>query len=284
LVECAKTKYLETNRSSHPVHTRVTLSIPDPALVAYEALAPFYDTYTGGYDHERWLSNLEALAMDHGLRGQRLLDVGCGTGKSFLPLLARGYDVTACDISPRMVERARGKLDKADAGRVVVADMRSLPWRRAFDLVTCLDDGLNYLLGDSELGSALRSMSAALRPGGLAVFDVNSLRTYRETFSDQFVVEAGQTVFEWRGEGTGEVAPGDRCSAVLDVRVTGGRLRATSRHTQRHHPRPAIEAACADAGLRTLAVRGVAPGAHLVEDPDEDVHKKLVFVAGKPAT
>jgi SAM-dependent methyltransferase len=268
-----------------PARTPSTLCPAAPsALPAYEVLAPFYDRYTADYEHDLVLEQIEAIALEHGLRGRRVLDVGCGTGKSFLPLLARGYDVTACDISPRMVERARGKLDKADAGRVVVADMRSLPWRRAFDLVTCLDDGLNYLLGDSELGSALRSMSAALRPGGLAVFDVNSLRTYRETFSDQFVVEAGQTVFEWRGEGTGEVAPGDRCSAVLDVRVTGGRLRATSRHTQRHHPRPAIEAACADAGLRTLAVRGVAPGAHLVEDPDEDVHKKLVFVAGKPAT
>ena len=252
------------------------------ALPAYEVLAPFYDRYTADYEHELVLEQIEELALDHGLRGRRVLDVGCGTGKSFLPLLARGYDVTACDISPRMVERARSKLDAGDEGRVVVADMRALPWRRAFHLVTCLDDGFNYLLGESELAGALRSIAAALRPGGLAIFDVNSLRTYRETFAEEFVVESGQTVFEWRGEGTGDVEPGDLCSAVLDVRVASGRLRATSRHTQRHHPRASIAAACARAGLQLLAERGVAPGARLVEDADEDVHRKLVFVAGKP--
>lgn len=253
------------------------------ALPAYEVLAPFYDRYTADYEHEVVLEQVEELALEHGLAGRRLLDVGCGTGESFIPLLDRGYDVTACDISPRMVERARRKLGEPDAARVVVADMRALPWRRAFDLVTCLDDGLNYLLSEAELTAALRSIAGALRRGGLAVFDVNSLRTYRETFAEEFVVESGQTVFRWRGEGTAEVAPGDLCSAVLDVRVAGGRLRATSRHTQRHHPRAAVEAACARAGLRPLDVRGVARGALFVDDPDEDVHRKLVFVAGQAA-
>ncbi|MDX6697563.1 MAG: hypothetical protein QOE65_960 [Solirubrobacteraceae bacterium] len=251
------------------------------ALPAYEVLAPFYDRYTADYEHELVLEQIEALALAHGLCGRRVLDVGCGTGKSFLPLLDRGYDVTACDISPRMVERARRKLDETDGKRVVVADMRALPWRRAFDLVTCLDDGLNYLLSDVELNTAIRSMASALRSGGLVIFDVNSLRTYRETFAEEFVVQSGQTVFQWRGEGTGEMEPGERCSAVLDVRVAGGRLRATSRHVQRHHPREAVEAACARAGLSVLAVRGVARGARLVADPDEDVHPKLVFVAGR---
>ncbi|HVE69452.1 MAG TPA: class I SAM-dependent methyltransferase [Solirubrobacteraceae bacterium] len=257
---------------------------PTPsALPAYEVLAPFYDRYTADYEHDRVLEQVEALALEHGLTGRRVLDVGCGTGKSFLPLLERGYDVTGCDISPRMVERARGKLGQADAARVVVADMRALPWRRAFDLVTCLDDGLNYLLTESELTAALRSIAGALRRGGLAIFDVNSLRTYRETFAEDFVVESGQTVFEWRGEGSPDVEPGGVCSAVLDVRVSRGRLHATSRHTQRHHPRATVEAACARAGMRALDVRGVARGAHLVDDPDEDVHRKLVFVAGPAA-
>lgn len=253
------------------------------ALPAYEVLAPFYDRYTADYEHDLVLEQVEALALEQGLRGRRVLDVGCGTGKSFLPLLERGYDVTGCDISPRMVERARRKLPKRDAGRVVVADMRALPWRRAFDLVTCLDDALNYVLGDGELGSTLRSIAATLRPGGLAVFDVNTLRTYRETFAERFVVESDETVFEWRGEADGRAEPGDVCSAVLDVRVSGGRLRATSRHVQRHHPRASVEAALRRAGLRPLAVRGVAPGALLVDEPDEHVHRKLVFAAGRPA-
>ena len=46
----------------------VLLDFEAPALAACEELAPFYDEFTAGYDYERWLSALEALAVEHGLR------------------------------------------------------------------------------------------------------------------------------------------------------------------------------------------------------------------------
>src|SRR4051812_48148758 len=84
---------------------------------AYDALAPAYDLLTGGYAYDRWLAALESLAVAHGLAGRRVLDVACGTGKSFLPLLERGYAVTACDVSAGMLALAGAKA----AGR---ADLR----------------------------------------------------------------------------------------------------------------------------------------------------------------
>src|SRR5918999_1163154 len=105
----------------------------DPALSAYEGLAPFYDELTAAYDYESWLDGLEALALEHGLAGRRLLDVACGTGKSFLPMLRRGYEVTACDLSPAMVALAREKAPPGEAD-LLVADMRELPRLGEFDL------------------------------------------------------------------------------------------------------------------------------------------------------
>jgi len=91
---------------------------------AYDAFAPFYDAFTADYNHDSWMADVEAWARAAGLRGGRVLDVACGTGASFVPLLRRGYDVCACDISPAMVARAREKLDRR--GEAVVADMRKL--------------------------------------------------------------------------------------------------------------------------------------------------------------
>src|SRR5256885_12491864 len=125
------------------------------------------------YAHGPWLSALERVAERHGLAGRRLLDVGCGTGKSFLPMLERGYEVTACDISPEMVAEARRKA--GGRAELHVADMRRLPVLGEFDLITCLDDAVNHLLGPDELADAFEGLRENLAPGGLLVFDVNTL-------------------------------------------------------------------------------------------------------------
>src|SRR3954469_12748758 len=107
--------------------------IQDPTYEAYELLAPFYDRYTHGYEHECWLAGIEAIALEHGLLGSRLLDVGCGTGKRFLPMGAGGHEVAACDISPAMVVRAC-EAPTGSGADVFVAAVRDLPRLGRFDL------------------------------------------------------------------------------------------------------------------------------------------------------
>jgi SAM-dependent methyltransferase len=263
----------------------VTLSIPDPALAAYEALAPFYDTYTGGYDHERWLGNLEALARDHGLRGQRLLDVGCGTGKSFLPMLRRGYEVVACDISPAMVERAR--VVAGNDADVLVADARNLPVLGRFDLVTALDDAFNYLLSEQELGDAFRGVARNLRPGGLLVFDLNTLATYRGFFARDAAMDADGAFMCWRGQGDPAAGPGCLSTSTVEVFASDDGecwSRTRSHHVQRHHPSEVVERLLADAGLQLVDRRGQLTGAALDPVGDEELHAKFVYVARRRPT
>ena len=258
-----------------------------PALAAYERLAPVYDLLTAGYDHPTWLDALEALAHEHGLRGRRLLDVGCGTGKSFLPMLARGYEVSACDVSPAMVELAREKVDAAGAeADLFVADMRMLPRTAPADLITCLDDAVNYLVTPTDLEAALACMAEALAPGGLAVFDVNTLATYRSSFASDFALDGPGSFLCWRGQAGASFACGEVAEATIEVfeEEEDGRWRHTvSRHVQRHHPREEVEAALAAAGLDLMAVRGQARGARLQLHADELEHSKLVYLARKEA-
>jgi SAM-dependent methyltransferase len=263
----------------------MTLSIPDPALAAYDALAPFYDRYTDGYDHDRWLGNIERLAIDHGLRGTRLLDVGCGTGKSFLPMLRRGYEVVACDISPAMVEEAREAA--GDEAEILVADARELPVLGRFDLVTALDDALNYLLSDQELLAAFTGIAGNLRPGGLLVFDLNTLSTYRGFFTRDAALDAEGAFMCWRGEGDPNAAPGCLSTSTVEVFASDdGECwhRTRSHHVQRHHPPELVRDLLEAAGLEQVDLRGQVTGAELDPEVDEDRQAKLVYFARRRPT
>jgi SAM-dependent methyltransferase len=147
------------------------------AEIAYETIAPVYDEFTAHHDYEVVMAELLPALEQRGLTTGSLLDVGCGTGKSFLPMLARGWEVTACDISPAMVALAREKVD--NSVRVEIADMRELSVFGEFDLVWAVDDAINYLLDFAELTAALTGMRDNLAPAGLLQFDVNTLLMYR---------------------------------------------------------------------------------------------------------
>lgn len=247
----------------------------DQVIAGYNQLAPYYDAFTADYDHQAWIDALEGLALNHGLPGRRLFDVACGTGKSFLPFLARGYSVTACDICPAMLAIAGAKIAPG-AARLLVADMRDLPDLGHFDLVTCLDDALNYLLTDDELAAALRSMAGCLEPNGLLIFDCNSRATYDTAFRSQFVRESDDLFFSWRGKTDGGLA-----TAMIDIfeRHDDRWQRETSNHVQRHHSCETVLEALEDAELEPVALRGQSPGGRLHMEVNEDVHTKVVYVA-----
>jgi SAM-dependent methyltransferase len=263
----------------------MTISAParDPR-VAYDQLAPFYDAFTAHHDYELWTEALQRLARSHGLSGRRLLDVGCGTGKSFLPFLHQGWQVRACDISAAMVEHARRKA--GDSVGVDVADMRELPVYGEFDLVTALDDAVNYLLEADELTAAFAGLARNLAPAGLVLFDVNTLASYRGFFADTVAVEDAETLLLWRGYAPAEPTPGGVVEASFDAFArdgNGGWVRSHGRHVQRHHPDEVIRRALGEAGLECLGTYGQGFDAELVAGVDESRHTKAVYVARRGA-
>ena len=136
----------------------------DPALLAYEAFAAVYNDFNHSNDYEKWLGRaLLPELRKHGLRDAgKALDVGCGTGRAFRPLLRRGWQVQGCDLSPAMLDLAA---EEAPDVPLVVADMRKLPHLGDFDLVLSLNDSINYLLGDGDLIHALSAMRKSASAG-----------------------------------------------------------------------------------------------------------------------
>jgi SAM-dependent methyltransferase len=250
---------------------------------AYDAFARAYDAYTADYEYDRWLAVVLAIAGELGLRGREALDAACGTANSSLPLIQRGFDVSACDLSPAMVAQARRKLP--DPRRVGVADMRELAIEERFDLVTCLDNGVNYLPSEADMRDGLAGLARALRPGGLLVFDVNTLTTLRAAYSGEHRYETGDWRFCWTGHSSPSAPTGCIASGKLKIdarrpsgRRWGWRRASVGLHRQAHHERQRLHDALDAAGMEVLEVFGQSPGVVLDPELSEDVHTKaLVF-------
>jgi SAM-dependent methyltransferase len=272
--------------SSRPLSGRELFS-SDPRR-AYDRFAPIYDEWNAQNDYEMWLGETLLPELEkHGLRSGWALDVGCGTGRAFVPLLDRGWRVVGCDLSSGMLAEAERKFGAQV--RLLELDARSLPplspapelpAGAAFHLILLLNDVLNYMTEDGELEQVFAGVKRNLsRAQGLVAFDLNTLKLFREDFATG-VLEGGAGDREWRGLTT-EAKPG----GVFEARLSGPGVE-THVHRQRHWPPDQVRAALEASGLRCPAALGQreADGRVLLSaEPDEERDDKVIYIAGQVA-
>ncbi|MCH8871795.1 methyltransferase domain-containing protein [candidate division KSB1 bacterium] len=98
---------------------------------------------------------------------QQILDLGCGNGRHANELSGKGYHVTCLDLSSVLVSLAKEKYGSASCCiRFVRADMRHIPFANAFDSVVSFFTTFGYFKTDAENLQTLKSIQAALKPGG----------------------------------------------------------------------------------------------------------------------
>jgi len=111
--------------------------------------------------------------------GGPVLELGSGTGRLAVPLADAGYHVTAVDVDPAMLERARRRVAEVGGeatGRLelVEADLLGYSHRGpgTFGLAIIALNSLFLLATRDAQRAAIRTMARHLAPGGLAVIDV----------------------------------------------------------------------------------------------------------------
>ena len=136
----------------------------------YDDWADIYDQVYAYLDHDLAFYVEQAKAS-----GGPVLELGCGTGRVSLAVAAAGLDVTGVDISPRMIEVAQSKAEKAgltEKARFVVGDMTVPEAGGGFALVAFPFRSFQSMLTVEEQRAALENAATYLRPGGTLVLDI----------------------------------------------------------------------------------------------------------------
>lgn len=130
---------------------------------------PYWDFY----HQASWNHMKEFLPRDLSVK---VHDVGCGTGIYGLKLLKAGFKVLFSDLSLKMLDVARRKVDQAGYSdrasfeKIDMSDMGSLP-EHGFGLVCAQGDPLS-LCRDAK--KAMREIARTLAPGGVAILSVDN--------------------------------------------------------------------------------------------------------------
>ena len=119
-----------------------------------------------------------------------VLDLGCGTGTITELLYEKGYDMIGVDSSEEMLQIAMDKKFETQSDILYLCqDMRELDLYSTVGTVVSVCDSLNYLLMDEDVVQTFRLVNNYLFPGGIFIFDFNTIYKYEEVIGDTTIAE-----------------------------------------------------------------------------------------------
>ena len=246
------------------------------------AFALVYDKLWGGFAND-----LAPRLLDFHTRAapggeHSLLDLCCGAGHLALFFLEHGYRVTGVDLSAGMLEYARRRCQAYAANEqadFIQADAAHFQLPRPVGLAISTYDALNHLQSLDDLRSCFGCVRAALLPGGLFIFDLNTRAALRRYWNGIHVDDTPELLLVNRAIYDGE---GPKAFTRISgfMRLEDGRYERFEEVVYNTvFEMSAVREALLEAGFDTVhAARGMDLSAP-IDDLESD--RRIFFVARK---
>lgn len=156
-------------------------------MEAYTGFAQVYDTFMDNVPYDEWGEYLVSLLKKYGVEDGLVLDMGCGTGAMTRYLDAHGYDMTGIDVSEEMLTIAKEK--SSPDILYLLQDMREFELYGTMRAAVSICDSMNYILEEDDLLRVFSLVNNYLDPGGIFIFDLNTVYKYQEILGEQTIAE-----------------------------------------------------------------------------------------------
>lgn len=221
-------------------------------MEVYSGFAQVYDIFMDGTPYGEWKDFVLSVFRSHGVKkGDIVLDLGCGTGTLTELLAGAGYDMIGIDNSEEMLNIAMGK--KAVSGRDILylrQDMRNFELFGTVKAVISICDCLNYLLEEEELLEVFRLADNYLDPGGIFLFDFNTVYKYETVIGDTTIAEnRDDCSFIWENFYHGGKGINEYDLTIFAKEKAGLFRRFTETHYQRGYTLEQMQRLVGQAGL-----------------------------------
>ena len=221
----------------------------------YNDFAEVYDKLQDA-DYGKFVDFYEAIFERLGLKPELVLDLACGTGNITLPMAERGYDMIGLDMSVEMLNIARDKA--CESGKDILflcQDMCEMELFGTVDAVVCALDGVNYITDYEDLKQLFRLMANYLNPGGVFIFDINSVHKLRNILGNNTFVNDEQGIFYvWQSEFSEETQICDFGLTFFEEQEDGSFERFDEFQQERAYTIAEISEAAELAGLQVTGV------------------------------
>ncbi len=237
----------------------------------YAGFAAVYDLFMDNVPYETWRDRIAELLKEYGVKDGLVLDLGCGTGTMTELLAEAGYDMIGVDSSEEMLELAVEK--RAASGRDILyllQDMREFELYGTVRAVVSVCDSVNYITEEADLLQVLRLVNNYLDPGGIFLFDLNTVYKYEMLLGENTIAESREEgSFIWENYYDPEEMLNQYDLTLFICREDGLYEKYEETHFQRAYSEEQIRDLVKEAGMELLRICDADTG----QEPSETTER-----------
>lgn len=244
--------------------------------MSYDIFSNYYDLLMQNAGYSERANRYSKILTDNGIKSGILLDLGCGTGTMSLLMAKNGYEVIGVDSSVGMLMKAKEKANKENVDLLLLnQDMEELDLYGTVDCIISAFDCINHLDSLNTVKKVFEKVSLFTVPGGVFIFDVNTVFKHRNILADNSYIFESENVFcAWQNS----LNEDNSVDITLDFFEKSGNSykRETECFSEIAFSLEELTSALDDAGFDVKSIFD-----DLTDNPVNETSQKAVFVAVK---